>query len=231
MNKYISLGLIAGLFAISFNAAALLIIDDATDTYSQPGNDTGDFSTIAAYQAPSSPGQVFTVLSLQVSPNESGSNSSSMGSLVDTLTNSGLSSPITSLVFGFGMNEPGNANSVLTITDLILTFARPSSPDAIFSLGAEDIQVDPFNNSGASSSEALFKVDLGFDFLAEYTSLSAETFTIAATIADTSAGAEVFFLDGGLTRDANNPVPIPAAVWLFGSALVGLAGIKRRTKA
>jgi hypothetical protein len=25
-----------------------------------------------------------------------------------------------------------------------------------------------------------------------------------------------------------NPVPVPAAAWLFGSALIGLAGIKRK---
>jgi hypothetical protein len=27
-----------------------------------------------------------------------------------------------------------------------------------------------------------------------------------------------------------NPVPVPAAVWLFGSALLGLAGAARRRK-
>lgn len=116
-----------------------------------------------------------------------------MGSLVTTIINSGLSSPITKLVFGFGMNEPGNAAGELIITDLILTFVRPSSPNSVFSLGSEYINVFQFNNSGGSSSEALFEVDLGFDFLSEYSGSSTDTFTIAASISDTSAGAERFF--------------------------------------
>jgi len=28
-----------------------------------------------------------------------------------------------------------------------------------------------------------------------------------------------------------NPVPVPAAVWLFGSGLIGLVGVARRKKA
>lgn len=38
------------------------------------------------------------------------------------------------------------------------------------------------------------------------------------------------FANGGSESFVNNPVPIPAAVWLFGSGLLGLAGIARRRK-
>jgi hypothetical protein len=34
-----------------------------------------------------------------------------------------------------------------------------------------------------------------------------------------------------LTRSALTPVPVPAAVWLFGSGLIGLIGVARRKKA
>jgi len=54
-----------------------------------------------------------------------------------------------------------------------------------------------------------------------------------------SLGARIGFVD--ITLDANSPsgvtfddltfIPIPAAVWLFGSGLVGLIGITRRKKA
>jgi hypothetical protein len=36
------------------------------------------------------------------------------------------------------------------------------------------------------------------------------------------------FLDGGSESLVTNPVPVPAAVWLFGSALLGLVGVARR---
>jgi len=38
------------------------------------------------------------------------------------------------------------------------------------------------------------------------------------------------FGDGGSESFVNNPVPVPAAVWLFGSGLLGLVGIARRKK-
>lgn len=38
------------------------------------------------------------------------------------------------------------------------------------------------------------------------------------------------FTSGGSESFVNNPVPVPAAVWLFGSGLLGLAGIARRKK-
>jgi hypothetical protein len=38
------------------------------------------------------------------------------------------------------------------------------------------------------------------------------------------------FLEGSVSA-APSAVPVPAAAWLFGSALVGLAGIGRKRKA
>ena len=38
------------------------------------------------------------------------------------------------------------------------------------------------------------------------------------------------FTSGGSDSFVNNPVPIPAAVWLFGSGLLGLVGIARRRR-
>lgn len=38
------------------------------------------------------------------------------------------------------------------------------------------------------------------------------------------------FANGGSESFVNTPVPVPAAVWLFGSGLLGLAGIARRKK-
>ena len=44
------------------------------------------------------------------------------------------------------------------------------------------------------------------------------------------AGRSYMSMDGISLAEAS-PVPIPAAAWLFGSGLIGLAGLKRRQKA
>jgi hypothetical protein len=44
-------------------------------------------------------------------------------------------------------------------------------------------------------------------------------------------GAEEFFLDGVFSGPDIVVVPVPAAIWLFGSGLLGLVGIARRKKA
>ena len=64
-----------------------------------------------------------------------------------------------------------------------------------------------------------------------------DTVTIAGdsvTVASTAyAGGDPYAQDYSLTfssADGSN-VPVPAAAWLFGSALVGLAGVGRKRKA
>jgi hypothetical protein len=39
------------------------------------------------------------------------------------------------------------------------------------------------------------------------------------------------YASGGSEGFVNNPVPVPAAVWLFGSGLIGLVGVARRKRA
>lgn len=52
-------------------------------------------------------------------------------------------------------------------------------------------------------------------------------------LADTANTGEIAFIQkkqGGIGIEVN-PIPVPAAVWLFGSGLLGLIGISRRKKA
>jgi hypothetical protein len=120
-------------------------------------------------------------------------------------------------------------------------------------LGGFDATVNKTGNAGPNRQNPLeFSIDLGLD--------QTTTDGIFDYVADSQAGANGSFLfavhiagfldqnpDGPLagctTVDANNPdcnlltsvwvgapVPVPAAVWLFGSGLIGLVGIARRKR-
>ena len=53
--------------------------------------------------------------------------------------------------------------------------------------------------------------------------------SVSTTISDYSIGGYVpGGFDAGISYSGVSSVPVPAAAWLFGSALLGLAGIKRR---
>lgn len=55
---------------------------------------------------------------------------------------------------------------------------------------------------------------------------------IAPTMADVHSGVVGVYadLEGTFDNYSLNPVPIPGAVWLFGSGLIGLVGLRRRFK-
>jgi len=107
------------------------------------------------------------------------------------------------------------------VTDVSFDFANP----------AGDLTVSAFDVSGAS---------LGvFNFLGTDLFVNQAGFNQKAGHVDISGIGEIASLliepglDQALIFDNLNfsPVPIPAAVWLFGSGLIGLIGIARRKKA
>lgn len=64
--------------------------------------------------------------------------------------------------------------------------------------------------------------------------LSPGAHSVKLAVADTSDGildAGVFIQQGTFNPDVTPAVPIPAAIWLFGSGLLGIIGIARRKKA
>lgn len=215
---------VAGLliFAAAPASAALVVIETGAESFTAAnGDEMGTFFAVAGATDDSAPGQVVEVLggnlggsaSLQASPNESGSNSLNIGTLWSILDDEGVTST-SSLVFGFGVNEPASASAGwVTITDLVMTFELPDSSVQTFDLLGDTIEVNSFN-SGTNSAEARIQVDFGaFDFMAQYNAASTEQFTISATIADTAGGFEIFFLSGGYTAAPPAPpsVPEPAA--------------------
>jgi hypothetical protein len=103
-----------------------------------------------------------------------------------------------------------------TVDIATLTMRQWEGPDAIVLVGWGDGTPMSLNNdSCAFCSAETFNVGLtGIDYLT-ITGDSALTVTLLAGL-------------GGVTASA---VPVPAAAWLFGSALIGLAGIGRQRKA
>ena len=84
----------------------------------------------------------------------------------------------------------------------------------------------PVPQSGVNPGEWLgivFNLQPGSTFANVITDLTDGTLRIGMHVQDFSGGGSESFV--------NNPVPIPAAVWLFGSGLLGLVGVARRYRA
>ena len=86
-----------------------------------------------------------------------------------------------------------------------------------------------FSASG-DQGPANWDLEASLDPVDEYGSpVSDLRVTIQNTLtADTDAQGELAWIQKKLSFVATTEVPVPAAAWLFGSALVGLAGIKRK---
>ncbi|MCE5262202.1 MAG: VPLPA-CTERM sorting domain-containing protein [Deltaproteobacteria bacterium] len=91
-----------------------------------------------------------------------------------------------------------------------------------------------FPTAGGQQDNGRFGLDNSITFTITGTGITAASFDFLNTANAAHVGAHLAGIPGGLSGavgDVNlNPVPIPAAVWLLGSGLLGLVAIRRRFK-
>ena len=125
----------------------------------------------------------------------------------------------------FNVGDLGGTNNTIVLDDLY------SASLAEFSVSGGDYLV----NSKAGPSDTIFDTMTLFgtdNFILGLTDDSGANWY--ADTGYTSLGGSLYnvhFADGSLLQVDVRVVPVPAAVWLFGSGLLGLVGIARRKKA
>jgi hypothetical protein len=150
-------------------------------------------------------------------------------------------SPIRYLSLGFLANETGPAGpNYVYIENLEINLYHSSRIYYTFSLDMNDLNRDNIGNlsidnynQGASTSEAVFIADLGFDLLEKYLNGEIDTLKISTTISGKDAGKEVFYISSlwsgpGFDPETNTMVPIPSSIWILGAGILGLVGIRRK---
>ena len=180
--------------------------------------DIGDFGAIGSGVKAGKPGRTLNLLRTRKG---SASNSVRLDRIYNTLLKSGITSTH-SLVFGFSANERGKFNYV-SFKHLQIDIERQDGSVQVFDLGGTKVKVKD-QIAGKRSADALFQINLGFEFMQEYAKSSTRMMVIRAQLQDNTGRADRLFLSGQYTAhplvDPPAIVPVPASLGFFSSALV-----------
>ena len=120
----------------------------------------------------------------------------------------------------FGFNVEGFDLDLLSFTDISDGFSVNPKGSTMSKFGGFDIDI--FGEKGFGFDPVSFTIVASGDSIDTYTTaLTNKGFLFSAKL---SKDAPMAFI-------ATSAVPIPAAIWLFGSGLIGLIGIARRKRA
>ena len=149
-----------------------------------------------------------------------------------TATNSGLFGAIS---FADAFATPGvlgtNIGSASTFSEF---FVETSGSGSIFIDVDYELDVDSFDNLAFPDGEAFARVELSDGFDLKSDELSVDGFLADMVMGTLSLEIPVYgpydafsFFVSTESSAVASAVPVPAAVWLFGSALAGLMGFRR----
>lgn len=128
-----------------------------------------------------------------------------------------------------GLDDAGNYNLFIAGDTFTMTFDTPQNAIGMYLVSGDVLfenDVSITTSSGSAFNSDVVNITFGDGGFAYYIGLTSDTAFSSATLQfDTAAeGAFLYSIDD-ITVSA---VPVPAAVWLFASGLIGLTGVARR---
>jgi len=208
------------------NAATVHLAGDTVDFYYDDSQ-----SGMSAYGTLSAVGNSIFAQSVNLSADASNGSSTSTNALgtITIVAHTGYSFDFMQVAqFGdysvSGSGASVNVSGTLFVEDSDNSSTLSVSTLSVTGLGLNDGQTHEWQaTSGFDLSTATWNnvnsIELSLDTL-----LSATTSTSGE-----SAFTESKFVGGGMVTIETSVVPVPAAIWLFGSGLLGLASIARRS--
>ena len=132
-----------------------------------------------------------------------------------------------------GLDDAGNFDLFIAGDEFSMSFANPVNAVGLYivsgdPLFAGDVSLD--TNEGNAINSATVDVTLGDGGLAYYIGLISDTTFTSAGITFDAAAVETFLYSVDDITTSVSAVPVPAAIWLFGSGVLGLLGLSQRRK-
>lgn len=130
-----------------------------------------------------------------------------------------------------GLDDAGNLDLFIAGDEFSMSFANPVNAIGLYIVSGDpllagDVSLD--TSAGSALNSDVVDVTLGDGGLAYYIGLMSDTaFTSADLTFDAEAVEKFLYSVDDITTSV---VPIPGAVWLFGSGLLGLISLSKRRK-